>query len=57
MEVAGGCSNVAAFSHAGALLSLGACSALAPATRTAAMRSILYQHSSCKREHIIPSIL
>ena len=41
--MAGGCSNVAAFSHEGEVLSgcLGACNAVAPATRTAQMRSIL----------------
>ena len=42
MEVAGGCSNVAAFSHEGEVLSgcLGAWRAVAVATRTAQMRSI-----------------
>ena len=42
-EVPGGCSSVAAWSQLGAVLSgcLGAWRAVAPATRTAQMRSIL----------------
>ena len=53
--MAGGCSNVAAFSHAGALLSLGACSAVAP-TRIDAMRSILIYGSAklIRKPRLVP---
>ena len=48
MEAAGGCASVAAWSQLGAVLSgcLGACNAVAPATRTDARRSILIYGSA-----------
>ena len=54
LEVAGGCSSVAAWSQLGAVLSgcLGAWRAVAPATRTDAMRSILIYGSA--RHQLVP---